>query len=184
MSDQMLNPYDPNQPAPGSKTQTNIDALKLQHLMDQIRADQNLSLAMLGGLLAAIAGAIAWAALTYATNWQAAFVAIGIGWLVGYAVRKLGQGIDISFSITGAVMALVGVVLGNLLYACAYIAEDSGASVWEVLSTLTIEDMGQIMTSTFNPVDLLFYGVAVYYAYKMSIRRLTADEIKSVQRPA
>jgi hypothetical protein len=41
----------------------------------------------------------------------------------------------------------------------------------------------EIMTYSFNPIDLLFYGLALYYGYKFSFRQLTEGELKSITRP-
>ena len=181
MSDHPHVPDD--QPTPGPEPKTTIDELKLRHLMEQLRVDQSLPLALFGGFFGALIGACAWAALTYYTGWQSGIVAIGLGFLVGFTVRKLGKGIDKSFGVVGAVMALVGIVSGNLLVACVYIAEETGNAILDVVAGLDLETAGTILTETFSPVDLIFYGLAVYYAYKYSIRPMTEEELKSVLRP-
>ena len=35
----------------------------------------------------------------------------------------------------------------------------------------------EIMVATFSPMDLLFYGIAVYEGYRLSFRRLTRDDL-------
>ena len=34
------------------------------------------------------------------------------------------------------------------------------------------------MTITFSPIDLLFYGLAIYEGYKLSFRQITRDELE------
>ncbi len=176
MSDQ---PHLPKGPGP----QTTIDQLKLQHLMDQLRTEQNLAMGVFGGLFAALVAASAWATITYYTGWQSGIVAVGLGWLVGYAVRRMGNGIDLVFGVAGAVLALLGIVFGNLLATCAYLAENSGASILEVIATLDLDTAARILVEGFSPVDLLFYALAVYYAYKGSIRPMTESELQQITRP-
>ncbi len=159
-----------------------IDQMKLQMLNQQIRDNQNLSLAVLGGAVAALVGAAVWAAVTVATKWQSGFVAIGIGFLVGYVVRRTGQGVDTSFGIVGAVMALLGCVAGNYFTACAFIAEYESIGFMEVLMAVDVQTAIEIMTERFSPMDLLFYGLAVYYGFKNSFRTMTEAEMQSVVR--
>jgi len=176
-----MSTYSPTPTGPGP--QTTVHQLKLQHLMDQLRANQNLGAGIFGGLIAAAAGACGWALLAYYTGWQLGIAAIGIGWLVGYAVRKMGNGIDKVFGVAGAVLALLGIGAGNLLATCAYLAEDTGATILEVIATLDLETAGRILAGGFSPVDLLFYALAVYYAYKGAIRPMTESELQQITRP-
>ena len=165
-----------NAPAP------KIDRMKLQMLNQQIRDNQNLSLAVLGGAAAALVGAAVWAAVTVATNWQIGFMAIGIGFLVGYVVRRTGQGVDQSFGIVGAVLSLVGCVVGNYLTVCAQIADFESVGFFDVLIAIDMQMAIDLMIESFDFMDLIFYGLAAYYGYKNSFRTLTEEDMRSVIR--
>jgi hypothetical protein len=178
---------DTNQPDPDASADAKapapeIDQMKLQMLNQQIRDNQNLSLAVLGGSVAALVGAAVWAGVTFITSWQIGFMAVGIGFLVGYVVRRLGQGVDMSFGIAGAVLSLAGCVMGNYFTACALIADAEGIGIFEVLLALDMQMAIEIMIDTFQFMDLLFYGFAVYYGYKNSFRQMTDAELRSVAR--
>jgi hypothetical protein len=157
-----------------------LDQMKLQMMLQQIRDNQNMPMAILGGAVAAVVGAAVWAAVTVATGWQIGFMAIGVGFLVGWTVRKMGQGIDQSFGIVGAVMSLFGCVLGNYLSICGFIAQEYGVGYFDVLGTVDWETAFNLMAETFNVIDILFYALALYYGYKYSIRGLTEEELRSV----
>lgn len=159
-----------------------IDQMKLQMMMQQIKDNQNLSLAVLGGAAAAVVGAVLWAAVTAVTSWQIGFMAIGIGFLVGFTIRKLGQGVDASFGVVGAIMSLAGCVLGNYLSVCAIIAQEENLGYLEVLSRVDLQLAIDLMVETFSPMDLVFYGLALYYGYKYSFRQMTEEEMASVLR--
>jgi hypothetical protein len=47
------------------------------------------------------------------------------------------------------------------------------------MSGLDVEIVKELMIATFNPMDLLFYGVAVYEGYKLSFRQLTEQDISA-----
>lgn len=159
-----------------------IDQMRLQMLMNQIRDNQNLSLAVIGGLAASLLGAAIWAAITYFTNYQLGVIAIGIGFLVGFTVRRLGNGVDKAFGIVGGILSLLGCAVGNLMTVCVIIADQNGISFMSVLGELTPEIAWELMVESFNVFDLIFYALAAYYGYRTSLRTLTEEEIRSVMR--
>ena len=54
--------------------------------------DSNMSLALIGGVVAALVGAALWAVITVTTGYQIGFMAIGVGFLVGLTVGHVGKG--------------------------------------------------------------------------------------------
>lgn len=160
-----------------------IDPTKLDQLMRAKREEQSLTLAILGGLLASVAAAAIWAAITYTTSFQIGFMAIGVGFLVGYAVKFFGNGMTSTFGIVGAAFALFGCLFGNLLASLIGLSqvEDSsvGLVIWAVLTSPGI--VPAIMKETFSPIDLLFYAIAIYQGYKLSFGGLTQEEMASIQ---
>src|SRR6266576_7031028 len=73
--------------------------------------EKKLLLGGFAGLAAAIIGAIIWAVVTVTTKYQIGWMALGVGALVGFALR-IGNGGKV-FGILGAVLALCGCILGN-----------------------------------------------------------------------
>ena len=161
-----------------------IDEAKSQMLLQQLRDNQNLSMGMVGGFGAAVVGAVVWALTTALTQYQIGFMAIGVGFLVGFAVRRMGQGVDQVFGYFGAGLSLFGCVLGNLLTTCIITSQQEGIALSQVLASLNPAVAVEIMKYTFSPIDLLFYGLAAYYGYKFSFRQLTQDELKNITKPA
>ena len=132
----------------------------------------NLGAAVVGGLVAALVGALIWAVITVTTKFQIGFMAVGVGFLVAWAVRTLGKGRDTTFGIIGGVFALLGCLLGNLLSACGFLAGQASEPVMSV--TLRVlgnpASIATILQETFSGMDLLFYAIAVYEGYKLSRR--------------
>src|SRR6266403_1915994 len=83
---------------------------------------QNLAIAIAAGAVAAVIGGIAWAVLTVTTEFQIGYMAVAIGFLVGFAVR-LGDGFDKIFAYVGAILALFGCLLGNALSMIGFYAK-------------------------------------------------------------
>lgn len=168
----------PTAPAATTASPT-FDAAQVQYALGQVRSEQNLTMGILAGAVAALVGAGAWALITIITNFQIGWMAVGVGFLVGFAVQKFGKGVDKAFGIAGAVLALLGCVLGNLLTACGLVAAAQQVSFTSVLAQLTPSTIAALMGATFSPMDLLFYGIAVYEGYKLSFRRITEQELSS-----
>jgi hypothetical protein len=161
-----------DQTQPAAKPVISIPADRYHRL----RAEQNLPLAIFAGIGGAILGAAVWAGVTVTTEFQIGYMAIAVGFLVGYAVR-LGNGIDKIFGITGAILALLGCVLGNLLSVVGFISKQQHMGVMETLSRLDYSKLPEIFMATFSFMDLVFYAIAVYEGYRFSFRRLTAQDL-------
>ncbi len=124
--------------------------------------------AIVGGMVAAIVGAILWAAVTVATGFQIGYMAIGVGFLVGYAMRFFGGGGNQIYGVAGAILALLGSALGNVLSGIGLFANQEGIAITEALGFLNPSVAVELLTSTTGPMDLLFYGLAVYFGYRYS----------------
>src|SRR5688572_27807031 len=88
----------------------------------------NLLLGVIAGGLAMIIGALVWAAVSYFTNYQIGWLSIGVGFLVGIAIRTFGKGKSIAYGILGGLLSLIAVLLGNLLFYSGIIAAQEGMS--------------------------------------------------------
>jgi antitoxin component YwqK of YwqJK toxin-antitoxin module len=145
----------------------------------KLRTQQDLVYAIVGGLSAAIVGAILWALITVATKYQIGYMAIGVGLLVGFAVRYFGAGVDYVFGIVGAFFALLGCALGNLLSQVGFIADAQSIGYFDVLTLLNFTTLGTIAKESFAPMDIVFYGIAAYEGYKFAFRALPDELIKA-----
>lgn len=118
-------------------------------------------------------GAAIWAAITVATNWQIGFMAIGVGLFVGVAVQHFGRGITPLYGAVGAACALFGCMLGNVLSVCYFIGNEQGLGTLTVLnSILGSGQLIPLIKETFQGMDLVFYAIAIFEAYRRSFRAL------------
>lgn len=130
--------------------------------------DSNMSLALIGGVVAALVGAALWAVITVTTGYQIGFMAIGVGFLVGFTVGHLGKGTTAAYGILGAALSLAGCLIGNVLAMAGFVAKSEGVPFFTVLSQLNVAAIPSLLVDTFSPIDLLFYAIAVYEGYKLS----------------
>jgi len=154
-----------------------FDEFKLKHYLQEVRDNQNLGLAIIGGAGAAAIGAIIWGLITELTGYQVGWMAVGIGYMVGFAVRHLGKGVDVSFAIVGGAFSLLGCLAGNLFSICIYGARGNNLSIFEVFSVLDFPIVADVMKSTFSVIDALFYIIAIYEGYKYSQFRIPEEDL-------
>lgn len=149
-----------------------------QSAIEQLDEQPNLLMGLMGGVLAMLVGAIVWGAITYFTQYQIGWIAIGIGFLVGFAIKTFGNGKTMIFGISGAVLALIGCLLGNLMFYSGVIAREEGVSFLNVFFYLLSNPAAamEIFTIFFDFMDLVFYALAAYAGFS------TAMDIKRTRR--
>jgi hypothetical protein len=138
----------------------------------QLRARQNLALAIPAGIGAALLGAVLWAAFSYATGYELGIVVIAIGAAIGYAIRQAGHGIDPVFGIVGGACAALSWALGTVLSDVGFLAQQAGRPFFEVLGLLGVGPSIQFAIDNIEAMDFLFLAIAVWEGWKFSHGRL------------
>jgi len=164
-----------------AEVSSGIDQYQLRRLQEKINEEQSMPNGIVAGIVAATLGAAIWAIITVVTDHQIGWMAVGIGFLVGFSVRKFGKGVDTSFGVIGAVLSLLGCLAGNLFSVCYVVSVQESIPFFDLLPRLNPEIIVELMKATFSPIDILFYGIAIYEGYKLSFRQLTKEEITKLQ---
>ena len=162
---------------PPEMSSGSLEELRYRAKLRQMESEQNLLAGALAGALAATIGAVAWAMITVATSYQIGWMAVGVGFLVGYAVRMLGKGITPLFGVVAALLAASGCLAGNVLTACMILSREEGLPLTDVLTKLDPAIMAELLLATWQPMDLLFYGLAIYVAYQYAFDRPSLDGV-------
>ena len=138
-------------------------------LREPMAPTSNLPFAVGAGVVAMFVGTAIWVGITVATNFQIGYMAVGVGFLVGLAMRFAGRGVGQPYHAIGAVLGLLGCALGNLFTGCVLLAREVETSFGDVLSKLDVEMAGSIMGAMFSPMDILFYVLAAMAGWKYSV---------------
>lgn len=149
---------------------------RLRQFQLELESGQNLPMGVVAGLAAALVSAGIWAGITVGTGYQIGWIAVGVGFLVGIAVRSFGKGISPIFGYIGAGLALLGCLLGNLLSCCIILAQQDDVGFMDVVRSLDVAVIVELFKVTFSPIDLLFYGIAIYEGYRFSFRQISEEE--------
>jgi hypothetical protein len=146
-------------------------------IFEKMIIDQNFLNSIIFGLLATIIGAIIWALISFYTGYQIGYMAIGIGALVGFSIRYFGRGFELKFAITGALISLLGCLLGNLFTVIGFASKEYNLGLFQLLSTLSLNMILEVMRETFKFIDLVFYGLAVYEGFRFGAMRFTEKSL-------
>jgi len=150
--------------------------------LKKLRRYQSFLYALIGGLLITATAAAGWAYFTAMTGYQGVYLALGVGVLVGIAVRFFGAGIKRIFGILAALLALTGSLLGYYLSQNGFLEELQLARIMGIPDYLDQELMLNTMRDSFVPLDLAFYGLAVLLAYFIAIRRINSRKMARLEQ--
>lgn len=151
-------------------------------VIEELRANQNFQKAILYGAVAGVMSSLLWAFLSVATHYQFGIMAVGVGAIVGFAIKIGGKGIDEKFGILGAVISLLSVVLGNFLGIMGLISQENAMTLMEVLTMIEFSEIPDLMLQGFGILDYFFYGIAVYEGFKFSILKFSDEEFYKINK--
>jgi hypothetical protein len=138
-----------------------------QPVIEQIDDQPDPFAGLTSGIVAMLVGAILWGAITYLTGYQIGWMAIGVGLLVGFAIRFFGKGKSMVFGISGAVLALIGCVLGNLMFYAGVRAHITGTPFLQEFLSFLLDPAAVLDTFlvAFDVRDILYYALAAYLGF-------------------
>lgn len=142
------------------------DIVMTSREFEQAKFDQRFLAAVIVGVIVAAVCAVLWAGITLVTGYQIGYMAIAIGLAVGFSIKKAGRGVTPIFGVLGAILAFASCFVGNILMILGFMHTE-GYSDYSQLTNLFI--------ASFDPIDVLFYGIALYEGYKFSFRKVTVN---------
>lgn len=151
-------------------------------IYEKLRLEQNLIKGIVAGLAAGILCSILWAVITVATNYIIGYMAIAVGAGVGISIGYMGKGLDPIFGIFGAAISFLSCVLGNMLSVIGFVANEEGVGYLKTLFMFDYSLIPSIMKEGFSPMDVIFYGLAIYEGYKFSFRVISEQEVNSLKK--
>jgi hypothetical protein len=140
--------------------------------MDGVRGrGENLFLGILAGVVAAIVGALIWMGITVATGYEVGYVAIGIGALVGMAIRFAGNGTSIIYGIMGALLTFLSCLTGETLAELQSLTSPQ-VSFMDVLSHSDLSALVTHIVTSASPITYIIYGIGIFEGFKLSVRKI------------
>lgn len=125
---------------------------------------KNLSLPIVGALLAAIIGGAIWAGIAIVSDYEIGIVAWAIGGLSGYLVYYLSKGeVAVSHQVIAVVGSLIGILLGKY-FILGYYINDSISGIFQGESISLFVDNISVL---FGGMDIIFVLLAVATAWQL-----------------
>ncbi len=137
--------------------------------------------ALLAGLLVIVVFAAFWAMLTDLLQRYLPWLSLLLGFLVGHAVRRGGQGFDWRFPLLAAVMTLSGAFLGVVVIAAGTTAAEFDTSVFVILRNVTTLTWPVFFDEVLTVADFIYAFFAAVIAAALSLRRLDRREFQALR---
>lgn len=122
-------------------------------------------MAVLAGLVVAIACAVVWGVIAYATKYQLSIMAILVGLAVGTVMARIGRVRTPAFGVASAVLAVFGCALGSLVAEILVINRADGAPISLILAHLG--DVFRVYPRGVGGLGFLFWVIAALYGYRI-----------------
>lgn len=126
----------------------------------------NVGVAVLAGLVVAIACAVVWGVIAYSTKYQFSIMAILVGLAVGSVMSRIGRVRTPAFGVASAVLAVFGCALGSLV-AEILILNRHGVPLSVILSQLNV--VFHFYPSAVGGLGFLFWVFAALYGYRIGM---------------
>jgi len=135
--------------------------------------DANIPLAILFGVVGAAIGGILWYLITTITKTEVAYLAIGLGYIIGFAVH-LGSGKKrgMNLQVISAVLTVIALFVSEKFifsyfansYIQTHLSEFPGIEQGQMIS-IPVYDSA-FLHSLVSPIGLLIYAIGIYFAFK------------------
>lgn len=126
----------------------------------------NVGMAVLAGLVVAIACALVWGVIAYSTKYQFSIMAILVGLAVGTVMARIGRVKSPGFAIVSAVLAVLGCALGSLV-AEILVINRHGVPLSKILAHLNI--VFRFYPRDVGVLGFLFWIFAALYGYRIAM---------------
>jgi len=142
---------------------------------------QSIGQALAAAFIAVVAFAVIWSMMTAALGRIYPWMTVLLGAMVGFAVRRAGQGLDWRFPGIAAAMAFIGAVFAKVVIAAGTTANEFGISTIEVLRSVTTMTWPVFFDEAMIISDWIFALFAAVIAAYYANRRLNRREYQALR---
>lgn len=142
---------------------------------ERLVAAQSVTHALLAGLVATLFFAIIWAMTSSLLSRVFPWFVLLLGFLVGFVVRRGGQGLDWRFPTLAAAITFCGAIVAKIVVAAAFTAAEFETGTLRVLSAVTTMTWPVFFDEAMTAADFIYAlfaaAIAAYYANRRLSRR-------------
>ena len=137
---------------------------------------QSLRAATTAGLITIIVFCVLWIMVSELFNTVFPWATVLLGFLLGFAVRRAGRGVEWYFPALAAALTIAGSVVANVVLAASVRAEQDGVSTLQIMQSFSSYTLPDFFSVVWNIGDTFFAVLAAGVAAFYSQRRLSRDE--------
>ncbi len=129
---------------------------------------QSIRNAVIAGLLTVLVFSALWVSLTALLDRVFPWFTVVLGFLLGFAIRVAGRGVDWRFPLLAALLAIGGALFANVVVAASTTADEFGVSTVQILQSVTFMTWPVFFNEVLTAADAFFAvvggGIAAFYA--------------------
>ena len=137
---------------------------------------QSIRNATIAGIITIVVFSILWAAMTSLLNRFLPWMIVVLGYLLGYAVRRAGHGVDWHLPALAAALAVTGSLVANIVVAADYTAETFATDTLHILQSVTSMTWPVFFDEVLSVADAFYAVVSAGLAAFLANRRLTRQQ--------
>ena len=130
---------------------------------------QNMTMGIIGGIAASIVGNAVWIGITL-LGYKIDFLALCVGFFIGYSVKFLGKGIGPKFGYAAGTIAFVSTLIAYFLLGCILFGKVNHISFLSVFNHMNITTALYLLRGVIKFWDVIFclgaVGIAYYFSFK------------------
>jgi hypothetical protein len=144
-------------------------------------ASQSIAQALLAGVIAVVLFALLWSMLTAMLGRFLPWFSLLLGVLVGFAVRRGGQGFDWRFPMIAAVVTVVGAIAGIVYVSAGTTADELETSTVTILRNVTTMTWPVFFDEVLSVADFAYAFFSALIAAPLAVRPLDRREFQALR---
>ena len=154
--------------------ESDIDSIRSEEL-----EESHFVTALFFAVLSGIIMAVLWAVIGALTETEFGIFVIAVGAVVGYVVRKAGNGRSKGYGVMGALVSILSCALGSVFLMVYFLSQEVGLNIFEIFPLLYWSEILKYYVTTIDFMNVLFFLFAAYEGYRLSIVRPQSDTSSS-----
>ena len=138
--------------------------------------EQSIRNATIAGIITIVVFSLLWTAMTSLVNRVFPWMTVVLGYLLGYAVRRAGHGVDWHFPALAAALAVTGSLVANIVVAADYTAETFATDTLHILQSVTSMTWPVFFDEVLGVADAFYAAMSAALAAFLANRRLTRQQ--------
>ena len=123
-----------------------------------------------------------WTYITIASQYRLAWMSLAVGFLVAFAIRFMGKGVDLWYGIVAGALTLLACFAGSASTTISIIAIKGNTPFLTILQKLSPSDYLYMAKASAGALNALIYVIAIALAYFFAFTHVTRENLLTLSR--